>query len=245
MRIRIMGNGAGGVFPLNYRIMITSMIKKAIETSDEQYFEELYLFEGKKNKKIKPFSFGVYFRDYIIKSDIVQVNGDISIIISTPDYNLGIALYNGLLRMKEYTFNNNYTFIKRKVLLQKESVINNSKVNFKTLSPIHIKGKDNKPIDVSSDGYEEELNYISNILLNSYRGYGLKEKLTFTPINMKKMVIKEKIKDFMINCNKEYIYISAYSGIFALEGDVEDLQLLMQLGLGFRRSEGFGLIDLV
>lgn len=244
MRIKVIGNGEGGIFPLNYRIMITSMIKKAIEISDEQYFKELYIFEEKKNKKIKPFSFGVYFRNYVINSDIVQVNGEISIIISTPDYNFGIALYNGLLSMKEYSFNNKYTFIKRKVLLEKENIINNSKVNFKTLSPIHIKGKDNKPIDVSSNGYEEELNYISNILLNSYRGYGLKEKLTFNPINMKKMVIKEKIKDFMINCNKEYIYINAYSGIFALEGDIEDLQLLMQLGLGFRRSEGFGLIDL-
>lgn len=243
MRIRIVGNGLEEIFPLNYRVMIISMIKRSIEISDKEYFKELYFYEGKKNKKIKPFSFGVYFRDYIIKGDIVQVNGDISIIISTPDYNFGIALYNGLLRMEEYIFNK-YTFIKKKVSLEKESVVNSNKIILKTLSPIHIKDKNNKPIDIKSEEYSKELNYISNIILKTYRGYGLKEELEFTSIAMKKMVIKEKIKGFIENNNKEYIYINGYSGIFTLKGDVEDLQLLMQLGIGFRRSEGFGLIDL-
>ncbi|MEG2918439.1 MAG: CRISPR-associated endoribonuclease Cas6 [Clostridium sp.] len=245
MRIRITGNGKDGIFPLDYRIMVTSMIKKAIENSDKEYYKELYLFDNKKNKKIKPFCFGVYFNDYKINGNLVKVNGNISIIVSTPDYNIGIALYNGLLNMNEYNFKNEYTFMKRRVMLEKENNISSEKVKFKTLSPIHIRDKENNAIDVTDSRFDKELNYITNVLLDSYRGYGLKEKLIFTPINMKKMVIKEKISGFVDNSSKEYIYINAYAGRFTLEGDIEDLKLLMQLGIGFRRSEGFGLIDLM
>ena len=39
--------------------------------------------------------------------------------------------------------------------------------------------------------------------------------------------------------------IDAYKGVFNLQGNIHDLQILLEAGLGFRRSEGFGLIDLI
>ena len=60
---------------------------------------------------------------------------------------------------------------------------------------------------------------------------------------MKKIVVKEQIKGFKEKTGKEYIYIKAYSGIFKLIGNTEDLNLLKELGVGARRS-GFGNIDL-
>ena len=33
--------------------------------------------------------------------------------------------------------------------------------------------------------------------------------------------------------------------VFNLQGNIHDLQILLEAGLGFRRSEGFGLIDLI
>lgn len=244
MRLTVKGKIKEKQMSLSYRTMIMSIIKKSMEFGDKEYFKELYFYEDKKNKKIKPFCFGVYLRDFKITGNNVEVNGDISITISTPDYNLGIILYNGFLKMKEHPYKG-VTFIKDRVILERESKINTLDTLFKTLSPIYIKDKENNPIDVDSHDYCRELNYISDLLLKSYRGYGLREALEFIPVNMKKVVIKEKIKDFIEKTNKEYMYINGYSGIFKLKGDIEDLELLKQLGIGYRRSEGCGLIDLV
>lgn len=243
MRLKVIGNIDKEKMPLSYRTMVMSFIKKAIELGDKECFKELYYYKDKKNKKIKPFCFSVYLNDFKIINDQVQVNGDISITISTADYNLGIVLYNGLLKIKEHSYKD-ITFIKNRVILEKESKVTTKEAIFKTLSPIYIKDKNNKVLSPDNPKYVEELNYISNLLLKTYRGYGLTESLEFTPLQMKKTVIKEKIKDFIKNSNKEFIYINGYLGIFKLKGNIEDLQLLMELGIGFRRSEGFGLVDL-
>ncbi|GAB6168091.1 CRISPR-associated endoribonuclease Cas6 [Clostridium carnis] len=244
MRFTVKGEIKDKKMPLSYRTMIMSIIKKAIELGDKEYFNELYYYENKKSKKIKPFCFAVYLRNFKVCGDMVEVNGEISITISTPDYNLGIVVYNGFLKMKEHNYNG-IIFSKNKITLEKECKVSESEVIFKTLSPIYIKNKENKSIDIDDSEYSKELNYICNLLLNSYRGYGLNKELKFTSLNMKKIVVKEKIKDFVKNSNKDFMYINAYAGVFKLEGDVEDLNLLKQLGVGFRRSEGFGLIDII
>lgn len=230
------------MLPINYRTMVMSLIKKAVELGDEELYKELYFYENKKNKKIKPFTFGVYLRNYELKEQMIQLNGDMTITISTPDYNVGIAMYNGMLKLKDYKYKE-LVFIKERVVLEKEDMITTEEVTLKTLSPIYMKDKDGKAMEPTHPDYVKELNYICNTMVKSYRGYGLQEELTFKPLKMKKTVVKEQLKDFMEICNKEYIYITAYSGVFRLTGNVEDLQLLLQLGLGYRRSMGMGLIS--
>lgn len=244
MKVRINFSAKDKKFPLSYRMMITSLIKKSLETSDEQYFKDIYYYEEKKNKKIKPFTFAVFFKDYNIEKEIVNLNGNGSIIISTCDYNFGINLYNGLIKLKEYEYKE-FTIILEKIILEKEKSVNESRIFCKTLSPIHVKDKNNKPVAIDDEGFNEELNYICNLSLENFRGEGLKEKIYLTPVKMNKVVAKEKISDFKKINNKDYIYIEGYKGTFYLEGNIQDLRLLMQIGLGFRRSEGFGMIDLV
>lgn len=247
MKIKVIFKAKDKMFPISYRMMITSLIKKSLELSDERYFKDIYYYEEKKNKKIKPFTFSVFFKDYKIEKDEVNLNGNGSIIISTCDYNFGINLYNGLLKLKSYFYKkeSGYEIILEKIILEKEKIINESRIFCKTLSPIHIKDKNNEAVEINEERFNEELNYICNLSLNTFRGYGLKEKMYFTPVNMKKVVAKEKIESFRELNNKEYIYIEGYKGNFYLEGNIEDLRMLMQLGVGFRRSEGFGMIDLV
>lgn len=247
MRLKVIFTEKNKVFPLSYRMLVSSVIKKALELSDNEYYKELYYYEEKKNKKIKPFTFSVFFKDYQIEKDEVNLNGNGSIIISTCDYNLGINLYNGLLKLKSYSYKkeSGYEIILEKIILEREKIINESRIFCKTLSPIHIKDKNNEVVGINEERFNEELNYICNLALNTFRGYGLKEKLYFMPVSMKKIVAKEKIEGFRKINNKEYIYIEGYKGNFYLEGNVEDLRILLQLGLGFRRSEGFGMIDLV
>jgi CRISPR-associated endoribonuclease Cas6 len=62
---------------------------------------------------------------------------------------------------------------------------------------------------------------------------------------MKKVVVKENIRSSAENTDKAIFYVNAYSGIFKLSGDVEDLNYIYQGGIGYRRSQGFGMIDIV
>lgn len=244
MRFKINLNAADKKIPIGNRFMACSLLKKAIEIGDAELFNEIYFYEDKKNKKIKDFSFSIYLRDFKVEDSYINVNGDISITVGTPNYNLGIAIYNGLLKIKTFNFKG-YNLELKTVALLKEAKLKSNIIPCKTLSPIFIKDREGKGIDVYDSSFEEGLNYISNLYLETYRGYGLREKLKFTPINMKKVVVKEEIEGFKEETNKRFLLVDSYKGIFNLSGDINDLQILLESGIGYRRSQGFGLIDLV
>lgn len=243
MRFKINLKAVDKKIPMGNRFMICSLIKKAIEKGDKDLFEKIYLYEDKKNKKIKDFTFSIFLNDFDTKDTYIEVNGDINVTVSTPDYNLGIAIYNGLLKMKEFEYKEFKLEIKQVTLL-KENKVNNSLITCKTLSPIFIRDRAGKAIDINDSKFQEVLNYICNLYIKNYRGDGLRQELKISPINMRKVVIKEEITGFKEITGKEFIYIDSYKGLFNLEGDISDLQILLEAGIGFRRSEGLGLIDL-
>ena len=243
MRIEFYINPSGKIIPKNNRIMITSLIKKAIENADIELFKEIYFFNNKANKKIKDFTFARYLENFKIKKDYIEV-GRVKVTVTTTNYNLGIAICNGIISIKNFNYKG-YNLEISSARLLKEKLINENEVVFRTLSGIHIKDKNNRAIDINDKDFENELNYISDLYLKSYRGYGLKEKLNFIPISMKKVVVQEEIRGFKDVTSKEVIFINSYIGIFKLIGAVEDLNILLQSGIGFRRSQGYGAIEIL
>lgn len=250
MRFIITLNPLDNKVPIGNRIMCLSLIKAALKVENEELFSELFFYGDRKNKKIKPFCFSVFLNNFKLNENYIEVKENVSITVSTVSNKVGLTIFNGLIRMRkrndgifEYK---DYKLKISNITLIKEKTIENEMIKCKTLSPIYIKDRNGKSIGVEEqERFEEELNYISNIFLQNYRGVGLQEKLKFNPIHMKKVVIKEEIKSFKEITNKKFLYINAFSGIFILEGNKDDLKLLYQGGLGFRRSEGLGLIDLV
>ncbi|MPN29686.1 hypothetical protein SDC9_177139 [bioreactor metagenome] len=132
-----------------------------------------------------------------------------------------------------------------KVSLVKESDIDSEEVVFNTLSPICIKDDIGKFLDIDSDNYVGELNYITDMVLKNYRGYGLKKELKFENISLKKIVVKEPMREFKQITNREYQFVNSYRGKFILRGDSEDLNDIYRLGIGFKRGQGFGNIEAV
>jgi CRISPR-associated endoribonuclease Cas6 len=230
-------------FPQAYSMQICSMIKEALKTVNEEYYKTLYLYGDKKSKKTKNFTFSTYVSDYELKDDVFIVKDKVVVNISTPDYEFGINLYNGILSKREFKYKNEYELYAQKVRLIREKTIIAEEVKFKTLSSIYIKDKDNNSLDYNTEEFVKELNYISDVTLKQYRGYGLKRKLDFIHGDMKKKVVKLNISDFKQKTNKEIMYVNSYQGEFKLCGDIEDLSDIYMLGLGFRRNEGFGMIE--
>lgn len=244
MRFKIELNALDKKIPIANRFMICSLIKKAISDGDKDLFNSIYLYEDKRNKKIKDFTFSIYLNDFKITEYYIEVNGKISVTISTSNYNVGIAIYNGLLENKIFTYKD-YKLEITKVTLLKESKVTTNSIVCKTLSPIFIRDKEGRAIDINDNSFEETLNYICDLYLKTYREIGLTERIRFSPIDMKKVVIKEEISGFKEKTGKKYIFIDAYKGLFTLQGNIHELQILLEAGIGFRRSEGFGLIDLI
>ena len=155
-----------------------------------------------------------------------------------------MKIYNGFVKKKQYKYKE-YELKKIRVDLVKEKKITKEQVIFKTLSPICVKNKEGKFLDIDDNEYLKELNYVTNMILNNYRGYGLKRELSFESLDMKKVVVKEPLRDFKKVTNREYQYVNAFKGKFELIGDIEDLNDIYKLGIGFKRGQAFGNLDVV
>lgn len=230
--------------PVANKMLFVSLIKGAINKVNKEYYDKLYSFEDKSNKQIKSFSFAVLLKDFKIENEIIHIQDKIILNITTPDYEFGINVYNGLLSIQNFEYKG-YVLKKVRINLVKEKFVSDGEVIFKTMSPICIKNKKGEFINLKDADYVDELNYIVDKNLLVHRGYGLKQPLKFEDGGMKKVVVKEEIRGFKENTNKNIFYVNAYSGTFKLTGDVEDLNYIYQSGLGFRRSQGFGMVDIV
>lgn len=233
------------LIPISQGFLISSLFKEALNNVNRDYCTSLYQYKKKNNnKRTKNFCTSTYLEDYEILEDKIKINGKIILNISSPDMNFMINLYNGLLKIHEFQYKD-YKLTRGKINYQKEKTILSTNAQFKTLSPIIIKTKEEKFIGPEDENYERELNYITDLILKNYRGYGLKEKLIFEVINMKKTILKEGIEEFTVNTGQKYFYVTGYRGTFKLAGDVEDLNDIYRLGTGYRRGQNAGMIEAI
>ena len=231
-------------FPRFYNVLGTSLIKEAIKKSSKDYYNNLYFYNDKNNKTSKNFTFSFYIKGYKIEGDNFIVNDRVIMYISTPDLELGLHIYNGIINSKTLKYKE-YEMKRLKVSLLKETDILGEEVVFNTLSPICIKDNTGKFLDIDNESYIKELNYIIDTVLKNYRGYGVKKEITFENIDLKKVVVKEPLREFQKITKREYQFVNSYKGIFKLIGDNEDLNDIYKLGLGFKRGQGFGNLEVV
>lgn len=230
--------------PVSQMFMV-SIVKEALKRTDKEFYEELYTYDGdRSNKRSKNYCSALFLKDFERKKDVIKINDRVIFNFSTPDYEFGVNLYNGLLDVNEFQYKD-YEFNKIRINLLQEKEIKDSRVRFKTLSPICIKDKNNRFLDLDDKNYDRELNYIVNEVLKNYRGTGLQKELKFNPVNMQKVVVKQKIEKFTQNTGRPYYYVNSFKGSFELEGAVEDLGDIYQLGIGFNRSQGFGMLEVI
>lgn len=231
--------------PLNYNYMILSLIKSNLLKENPLLFEKLYKDSQDYEFRTKPFTYSVKFENFKIKDEEVELEKHAWLTISTCDFVIGSIIYNSFLKEKAYEYQNKYKLEIGKVNVLKEKNVNSNEVVFKTLSPIILKNRTGEFLKIEDTNYEKELNYITDKVIESYRGTGLKQEIKFEPVLMKKRVIKEKIADFTEKTGKEIYYITGYEGIFKLTGDKEDLSLIYKMGIGVRRSSGGGCLEIV
>jgi CRISPR-associated endoribonuclease Cas6 len=243
--------------PIIFRHRVIALIKETLSKSDKDYLEALY-----STKKPKPYTFNLAFDGSIpideeicidnafkIKDKVFyqNINNPAFLYISSDDYEFFVNVINGIREIKTFEFNKENSIYWKigKISMLKEKTILSDTVIFKTNSPIIVETKDDKPVVFSNENFQDELNNIMKANFKEIYGRNLKKPLKFYPLQMKKEVIKHTLRGFREKTGKPIMYITGNSGIFKLKGHPEDLQTIYQIGLGNRRSQGFGMIDVI
>jgi CRISPR-associated endoribonuclease Cas6 len=135
--------------PIIYRHRIISLIKEALKKADISYKDSLY-----HDKAPRPFTFN---------------NGELSLFLSSHDYQFIMYLFNGLQGLKSFSFSSDEDMLVnsekinieiKKVLPVNEKPIKNSEVGFKINSPFIIEDWEDNPILPDSPDYNLHLDKV-------------------------------------------------------------------------------------
>jgi len=224
-----------------YRKKFISLIKQALnsENSDSDIFQKYY--GNKKQNMAKPFTFSVQIPIQGMEEKEFILGGNcMRFYFSSSDPAFLITVYNGLAGLKDFSPFAGYKIHVRNFYLQKDKNFNSDEMVFKTLSPVIVRDINQKKgqgfIGFDNENFQEQLFYsMKNMCLNFIsKDYELqKEQVEIMPVKCKTDIINH------------YGGEIGTSGIFKIKAPKEVLKLIYDAGLGVKRSQGFGMLEVV
>lgn len=219
-----------------YRNGIVSFFKKSFLNSSEDLYNKYY----NNRYSIKNFTFSVFLDNpKFMKDKIILNSSNMKINFSVLDFSDGIDIYNAFLKMRGniYPIFDNVMTLKS-INIENSKQISKGTVIIKMLSPLIVRtnsnGK-NRYLNFKEDGFIENLNQSIEYVLNEFTNIDLSTRnFEISPINAKKTVVNA----FGTN-------LTANIGTFKVVTDVDIINALYQLGIGSRRSEGFGMFEII
>ena len=252
MRINLNFELENNIINKEYRLTIMSFIKDALKNYSQNTYNSLY----KDNTKMKAFTFGVFLPDAKINDDNIELSSRyINVTFSIFDNQLFIELYNSFNSTinKRYPKDENtksqMIMTLKKITMQNEKPIKQNKILIKFLSPLVLRSHNretNKDIYLTfkDNNFNDILNQSIERLAKEFDFESSQIKLI--PLNLTDgngNIIQEESKTTVVPF-KEFLINVSY-GKFCLEGDINLLNNLYKTGMGSRRSEGFGLFEVL
>ncbi|MGB9665355.1 MAG: CRISPR-associated endoribonuclease Cas6 [Ignavibacteria bacterium] len=242
MRISFLFQLKENKLPKDYRRGFASLIKHAISKADPQLYDIYYT--GK--HKIKPFTFSVYFPQQPKLQDDYFLVGDRAILnISTNDYRFASQLYNGMLSI----LNSSYPLFDNSVTLRTFNYhplkkIKRDEVIFKTIDAMLITNKychidvDGNQYDLyltpEEDGFDEGLKFLVKEMVKRFLNYEGDFLFEYE-------LIKNSVRAIPIWHYNQWN--KGIKGQIRIKSHPEILQLIYDIGIGARRSQGFGMLE--
>lgn len=222
--------------PLSYRLGTLSIIKEMIRNGSKDYYQKIFV---ENRSEMKPFTYGVFVPNINVQPPLIY-GEELHLTVSSPSYELIMHLMNGSNRTESYTYQGYSLQLKRKQMLPQVTLDSNV-VTFKTMSPILIESKDKRPVLSTDANFQEEFQYVASLIINECFQRDPYQTIYIRHIDMKKQVIKENLHQ----SSDRPLFLTANKGLIQLEGHPEDLQCLYDAGASFRRSLGFGMLEVV
>ena len=237
MRLKLIFQLENNKLDIQYRKSIISWIKHALQSYDENLFQEIYNNNNKKTFTFAPILSNPKFD----KEEITMQDNQFSIVFSAYNYIYGLHLYNSFVKQTFQKFPLNKNSMKlTSIIMLKEREINEGKIIIKMSSPIICRNHDKTTLKDMYYAYnrEEFQKYIRiNIeeqLIAENLNIQLLNNFEITPIDAKKIIIP--VYEKMIECSL---------GIFELHGNIELLKYLYKAGIGSKKAMGFGLFEII
>ncbi|HOQ13040.1 MAG TPA: CRISPR-associated endoribonuclease Cas6 [Spirochaetota bacterium] len=233
--------------PVSYRQNIASLIKDSINKSDPLLKERYWGNEDKKINMEKPFTFALGIPESTLLKEkgasfIESKSGRMELFISSNNPAFIISCYNGICKSsyQPFTFKTNFS----NFTLCKEMEFNGDECIFKTMSPLVVRNMNTRDDDEKKGS--QYLSFIDESFI---------ENLFASVKNLCSEFLPHRaplsMDDFIftpLDCASVKVYhyghvILATSGTFKIQADKEILKLIYDVGLGARRSQGFGMLE--
>lgn len=228
--------------PVDYRTEISSLIEEIILRGAPKVYSHYW---RNITEKVLPFTFSL-----IIPQAQLQASESVPMLecstntlafhFSSYDFDLLNFVYNGLMKVMSQCSLFGYTITFRNFYFQKLKLINDTRVRFRILSPVVVHNRENR----AGKKYItwEDTSY-SEVLTDSI------EKLCRNFIKPDYHLNKNDIEIIPSPCSTTMVkhlseLIPATNGIIEMRAPVEVLRLIYDAGLGMRRSQGFGMLDI-
>jgi len=243
------------VIPSDYRRNILSLIKEAINSGQNgsEIYEKYYVKEA---RKMKPFTFSVNFKadDTFHEKGFLRLSKPkLDLFFSASDPIFLINVYNGLVQLKK-----NYPLfpgLKAKIArfnLEQQKIFQCNEAVFKTCSPILVRdtdasGKSNGYITANNPEFTNKIFHsvksMSKALMNS-APLLKQENFAVEMINFKTVRISH-YSDKSARQDAKREQIDATSGTIKIKAPAPVLQLIYDAGIGAKRSQGFGMLEVL
>jgi CRISPR-associated endoribonuclease Cas6 len=222
----------------DYRRIFMALIKNVFSTYDPMLYINLYGTEERKRKINKPFTFSLHFPDYKrIEGNKIYCGNRVGLFFSSNDELLVTAFYNGLKKNKEIIIGENYPIKFRvgNIRLLSFRKINNGKIDFKTISPILVNEGEKNLVFLSPThpNFNQAFKFIITTQANHFNIPCDERNINIEINSMKKLPLTHYNQT-----------MTSWLGSFTLTAPKEVLQLVYDIGIGVRRSQGFGMLEI-
>jgi CRISPR-associated endoribonuclease Cas6 len=219
--------------PIDYRARFMALIKTALEGGMQIENNQQNSFNVHTHL---PLCFAIRFgQKPVIDNKRLLIGKKIKIYVTTSSLVLGTTIYNGLLAIKEFKIYN-LELTSPFVSYIKEYIIRHNAVTFVTLSPIIIRNCDrrNRYILPNDDGFVQSFHnaLVEQWALHNNTNINLYGAINFELLKFRKVV--------MTHYNG---IVLGFTGILQMSAHPDILKFFYQCGIGYRRSNGFGFLE--
>jgi CRISPR-associated endoribonuclease Cas6 len=233
--------------PYTYRRNLINLLKEALSNDDtDDVYSEYWGCESKNRQKPFTFSMSIKGPQYVDSdaSKYLQLNiPTLKLHVSSSDSNFLSTLYKGLLKMSSSLKLFNYPVEFREFYIKNIKSIKSDYVKFRILSPVLVRdiaviGKKKNSVGYlfSHDtDFIDSLIFSIRTLCNHFLKNGQKinqEDIEIDISDCKSVVLSHY-----------YEVIPGIKGVIGIRAHEDVLKLIYDIGLGARRSQGFGMVD--
>lgn len=237
MRLKMILQLKKPLLPLDYRPSFISLFKFSFSRSAPEVYSQFY----ESGPQMKPFTFALSLPDPVFGADTIALGAPrITLNFSTSLPELGVYFYNAMISLRGQwrPLPNDNGLKLLSVHRTREAEISEERAVFRTLSPFLVRRHDraansDRYLTSEDPHFAQELESLTSHMLLKLAV--ISAAVRFQPVKMAPPPMIRHLDQ----------WLRGNRGIFTLTGPAAALDFIRCSGLGARRAEGFGMLELL